>query len=112
MADESFQERTEKATPRRRQKAREEGQVLKSQEVNSAAMLIFGFMALYLLGPHLVEQSRELMRYTMSHAPTIAASDPTFLSIITYYLVRFFMIIAPVLVVVAIVAFAAASTLK
>jgi len=41
-------EKTETATPKKREKAREEGQVAKSQEVSTAAMLIFGFFALSL----------------------------------------------------------------
>ncbi|MCL2456091.1 MAG: flagellar biosynthesis protein FlhB [Defluviitaleaceae bacterium] len=39
-------EKTEKATPKKRKKARNEGQVAKSQEVTTAANLIFGFFAL------------------------------------------------------------------
>jgi len=43
-------EKTEKATPKKRKKAREEGQVAKSQEVSTAVMLIVGFAGLALLG--------------------------------------------------------------
>ena len=43
-------EKTEKATPKKREKTREEGQVAKSQEISTAAMLIFGFFALSLFG--------------------------------------------------------------
>ena len=39
-------EKTEKATPKKREKARDEGQVAKSQEVTTAAMLIIGFFSL------------------------------------------------------------------
>jgi flagellar biosynthetic protein FlhB len=39
-------EKTEKATPKKRKKARDEGQVAKSQEASTAAMLIFGFFSL------------------------------------------------------------------
>jgi len=39
-------EKTEKATPKKQQKARDEGQVAKSQEVSTAIMLISGFTAL------------------------------------------------------------------
>lgn len=42
----SSSEKTEKATPKKRQKTRDEGQVAKSQEVSTAAMLIVGFFAL------------------------------------------------------------------
>ncbi|HOP05796.1 MAG TPA: flagellar biosynthesis protein FlhB [candidate division Zixibacteria bacterium] len=107
MADESFQERTEKATNRRRQKVREEGRVLKSQEVNAAAMLIFGFLTLYALGPYMAAQAQMLMRYTMANAATIAASDPTFATVFSQYVIRFFTIMAPVLTVVVIVALVA-----
>ncbi|OXH84324.1 hypothetical protein CA831_30735, partial [Burkholderia multivorans] len=39
MADESDLDRTEAATPRRREKAREEGQVARSRELASFALL-------------------------------------------------------------------------
>ncbi|MCL1884593.1 MAG: flagellar biosynthesis protein FlhB [Defluviitaleaceae bacterium] len=39
-------EKTEKATPKKREKTREEGQVAKSQEVSTAATLIVGFFTL------------------------------------------------------------------
>lgn len=40
MSSESFQERTEAATPKRRQEAKEKGQVPKSQEVTTALLLL------------------------------------------------------------------------
>jgi len=43
MADE-FQEKTEQATPRKKQKAREKGQVARSREV-PGAMVLIGFLA-------------------------------------------------------------------
>ncbi|MCL2198200.1 MAG: flagellar biosynthesis protein FlhB [Defluviitaleaceae bacterium] len=46
--DSSGGEKTETATPKKRQKARDEGQVAKSQEASTAAMLIVGFFALSL----------------------------------------------------------------
>jgi len=41
-------EKTEQATPKKKRKARSEGQVAKSQEVSTAAMLLVGFTALSL----------------------------------------------------------------
>ncbi|MFO7154252.1 MAG: EscU/YscU/HrcU family type III secretion system export apparatus switch protein, partial [Caldicoprobacter oshimai] len=40
------EERTEKATPKKRREARERGQVFKSVELNSAVVLIVGMLAL------------------------------------------------------------------
>jgi flagellar biosynthetic protein FlhB len=42
-------ERTEPATPRRREKAREEGQVSKSQDLSAAIVILAGLMSVYLL---------------------------------------------------------------
>ena len=50
MAEESAQERTEKATPKRLQDARDKGQVARSRELNSAALVLLGALGLWLLG--------------------------------------------------------------
>ncbi len=104
MADQGFQERTEKATVQRREKAREEGRVAKSMELNAAAIILLGFLSLSMLGPSLAAQLKLLMQHTMTNAPTIAASDPTFYKIFGDSLVRFFLIMLPVFAVLVVVA--------
>jgi flagellar biosynthetic protein FlhB len=47
MAEESFQERTEQATPKKREEARKKGQVAKSRELPSIAVLLAGLMTLF-----------------------------------------------------------------
>ncbi len=42
-------EKTEKATPKKREEAREEGQIAKSKELTSAFTLLFSFLVLYFL---------------------------------------------------------------
>ncbi|QXM06134.1 flagellar biosynthesis protein FlhB [Crassaminicella indica] len=46
-------EKTEKATPRKKKQAREEGQVLQSREINSALILLFTFCVLNLMGSYI-----------------------------------------------------------
>lgn len=104
MADQGFQERTEKPTTRRRRKAREEGRVAKSMELNSAAILCLGFMTLYMMGPHLAGQVMQVMRHTMTNAPQIALSDPTFISVFSDSMLKFFVILSPVLIIMTLVA--------
>jgi flagellar biosynthetic protein FlhB len=59
----SSQERTEAPTPRRREKAREEGQVARSQELSTAAVVLAGTLALATLGaPALAGYATRLMR--------------------------------------------------
>lgn len=61
FADTGAGEKTEKATPKKREKAREEGQVAKSTEITTAFMFIGMFSALKILGPNLVA---ELIQFT------------------------------------------------
>ncbi|WP_409305439.1 flagellar biosynthesis protein FlhB [Peribacillus sp. SCS-155] len=46
-------EKTEKATPKKRQDAKKKGQVAKSQDVNTAIVLLAVFMLLSLIGPYM-----------------------------------------------------------
>ena len=50
MSEESDLEKTEPATPRRLEKAREEGQVARSRELNTFLLLAAGVATLWLLG--------------------------------------------------------------
>ena len=104
MAQDSFQERTERATPRRRDKAREEGKVSKSMELNSAVLLTLGFLTIYLLGPTVSQQAMQIMANSMANAPTIAASDSTFLNVFTDAMLRFFSLMMPIMIAVVIIA--------
>jgi flagellar biosynthetic protein FlhB len=70
VAEESDLEKTESATPRRREKAREEGQVARSRELASFALLSAGFFGVWGLahpiGMHL--QSMLHSAFTFDHA--------------------------------------------
>src|ERR1700744_2351208 len=48
------EDRTERATPKRRSEARERGQVGRSADLNSAGVLIGGLFAISLVGPKVV----------------------------------------------------------
>lgn len=47
----NLDERTEPATPRRRQETRDKGQVARSQDLSAAVLLLVGLIALRLIGP-------------------------------------------------------------
>jgi flagellar biosynthetic protein FlhB len=105
MPEESFQERTEQATPRRRRKARERGQVARSVDLTAAGMICLGFTALFMVGPHLVDRLREAMRYTMANAPSLALSDPSFYSVFVNSLSDFLTTMAPLFIAMTAIAF-------
>lgn len=53
MSDSSMQEKTEQATPRKRQEARDEGQIPRSQELTTAFLLLGGALVVNTLAPSL-----------------------------------------------------------
>ena len=62
--------RTEKATPKRREEARKKGQVARSADVNGAVVLMAGLLALSAFGPKMLEQLREAMTDTIALVST------------------------------------------
>ena len=60
-------ERTEQATPKRRQEAREKGQVLKSTEVNTAALLVAAAAFLQWTLPGMSRALAELTQHTLEN---------------------------------------------
>src|SRR5262245_21128675 len=64
MAADDFGDKTHEATPYRRQKAREEGQVVRSQDLASAGLLIAGLLVLGFFSRGL---ANSLARLTSDH---------------------------------------------
>jgi flagellar biosynthesis protein FlhB len=56
------EERTEKATPKRREEARKRGDVAHSSDLSGALVLLAGVMTIALLGPHIAESVGNFMR--------------------------------------------------
>src|SRR3954453_2618349 len=54
-------DRTEKATPKKRDDARKKGQVAKSADINGAAILLGGLIALSAAGPKAMDQMKLAM---------------------------------------------------
>lgn len=71
MPEQSFQEKSEKATPRRRKEAREKGNIPKSTEVNSAFVLIAGILGLRIFGPGLFAKLMRVMEVVFSQLTAI-----------------------------------------
>jgi flagellar biosynthetic protein FlhB len=59
-------DKTEKATPKRKDEARKKGQVAKSSDLNGALVLLGGLFALSIWGPHIWQEMGASMRGTLS----------------------------------------------
>ncbi|ALE56242.1 flagellar biosynthesis protein FlhB [Paraburkholderia sp. RL17-368-BIF-A] len=70
MAEESDLEKTESATPRRLQKAREEGQIARSRELSTFALLAAGFFGVWGMSDSIGEHLQAMLRaaFTFDHA--------------------------------------------
>jgi len=73
LPEETFGEKTEAATPRKRQEARERGHVAKSTELNSAVVLLFGIIAIGLFGKGIFTTVLKITNYT---ADLVLIFDP------------------------------------
>jgi flagellar biosynthetic protein FlhB len=74
MAEERYDERTEPATPRRREEARERGHVARSADLSSAVILLAAVLALQFFGKRLVDS---LFGATTSVLEHLAQADGT-----------------------------------
>lgn len=68
MAEESFQERTEQATPKKRQEAREKGNVAKSREIPSVLVLLFSLLVFYFTGTWMMGKIFSFMQLFLGHS--------------------------------------------
>jgi flagellar biosynthetic protein FlhB len=69
-------DKTEKATPKRREEARKKGQVAKSPDLNGAVVLLASLFALSIWGPHIWQEMGASMRGTLSMIATPQAVTP------------------------------------
>jgi flagellar biosynthetic protein FlhB len=60
--------RTEKPTPKRREEARKKGQIARSQDFTSAAVLLGGVVALVITGPTMLDRFAEVVRTGLSQS--------------------------------------------
>ncbi len=99
MADDS--EKTEEPTPKRRREAREKGQVLKSKEVNTAALVLISAYSLAWFGKGIYIKLFKLFTQTIEELPY---TDLTFAISVKYffrYTIIMILICLPILLSVA-----------
>jgi len=105
MAEDSGQEKTEEPTARRKQQAREKGQVPTSRELNTMVMMMAAAGAVALLGPGIVKGIKELtvLNFTVSREQIFDVSSMHLL--FENSLVHAVMTIAPFFLVMLLAAF-------
>ncbi|HPJ95699.1 MAG TPA: flagellar biosynthesis protein FlhB [Syntrophales bacterium] len=108
MAEEDQgQERTEQATPKRRDEAREKGQVAVSREVASAIVLGASLIYFYFGSGRLMEGIVEIMKATFRDAGRVVLSQANFHALMLTLVYKVFLLIFPLLLAVFIAGFLA-----
>ncbi|MCB2184854.1 MAG: flagellar biosynthesis protein FlhB [Deltaproteobacteria bacterium] len=104
MPEQGAQDKTEKPTPRRRSKARQKGQVAKSQELGSVGVLLGGLASLWLFGGYIYGEVREFTVQFLSHSAQYHLTDVTVHQISVHVMSLFWLVVAPVMVAVVVAA--------
>ncbi|MCK8816514.1 flagellar biosynthesis protein FlhB [Natroniella sulfidigena] len=94
------EEKTEDPTPKRRQQAREEGQVASSKELNSAFTLLFSFIILYFLMRYLIDQIIEFTYKSFAIYLTMEMTANNFYNLLLEIGFLGLRLIAPILFIV------------
>src|SRR5215469_16719393 len=109
--NENDQERTEQPTAKRLQKAREEGHVPRSQELNAAAVLLVAAGSLHFLGGSIAAALFGIMKSGLSVSPAETVDPGLALSAASAELLRALIVCAPILGLTLIAALVAPLTL-
>lgn len=104
MAEESFQERTEEATPRRREEARKKGQVAKSRELASVAVLLAGVLTLSWGASFFYRKLAEIFHFYFQNAASLPVDTADIRPLALMVLRQTGVVMAPLLAVMVAVA--------
>jgi flagellar biosynthesis protein FlhB len=103
VAESSFQEKTEQATPKKRDEARKRGQVARSMELNSVAILFFGLLSLVFLSGWFYQQITSNFYTGFARISNFELNPNTVYSLFKENGLHFIQTMAPLLLVLAVI---------
>jgi len=104
MNERSLLERTEPATPRRREELREKGRIAKSKEVSSFLILAFGFGFLFLFAEHVFSGFKNIFEHSIGLAGSSMLTNGEAISSLLYGVKMSGWILLPLLIVLPVLA--------
>ena len=107
MAEDDLGERTEQATPRKREEARERGQVAKSTDLNVALLLLCAFVTLLVYGDAFAEGISRLMRGAFAQTASFEATPGNVAALLSGNALSAALLLAPFAAVLAAMALVA-----
>lgn len=104
MPEESFQERTEQATPKRREEARKKGQVAKSRELASVSVLLAGTFTLFWGSSYFFTKLILPLKYYLGNLHSIKLFQDNIQALMLLGVRQYLIFLAPLLLVLTAVA--------
>jgi flagellar biosynthetic protein FlhB len=98
------QEKTEQPTQKRRDEARKKGQVAKSQEITSVAILLACLTLFYFTSTVMIEKVVAMTRWTFMESGRFVIDDSTIGHLIIAFVIKMFGVIGPLLLTVVVIA--------
>ena len=104
MAEQSFEEKTEQPTPKKRQELKEKGEVAKSKELPSVAVLLAALISLSLFGSFMYNHIQIVMKEAFSLSSIHNFNMPEFLKFAQNIIGRFIILLSPLFAAIFITA--------
>ncbi|MFD1850366.1 flagellar biosynthesis protein FlhB [Oceanobacillus bengalensis] len=104
-------EKTEKATPKKRQDERKKGKVAKSQDINAAILLLLCFATLIIFGKNILSTFSEMYKHTFTEFIHWEVTEKTVQQVFTGAAIEVAIMLAPILII-AIIAGVAANLMQ
>jgi len=92
-------ERTEPATPRRREELRRKGQIAKSGDLTSTAILIAALLSLMYLGPIMFDRLFTIVRVYLTNAGQVSLVPVNFVALATTVSVQMALTVVPLMLI-------------
>lgn len=99
MSEETSQERTEEATPKRQKELREKGQVARSKDLNTTILLVATGLAFILFGANAVEQLVKIFQIGLAPDPKLLLQDDGIVIILKAGMQSILALLIPILLI-------------
>lgn len=104
MAENSAQERTEEATPKRREDSRKKGQVPRSKELNTLTSLLAGGVGMSVFGRQIIDDISSILRQGLSFGHEAAFSTSVLPMQMAATATKFLLLLSPLFVLLVVTA--------
>ncbi len=97
-------EKTEKASPKKREDERKKGQVAKSQDLNTSIILLFSFMLLFIVGSLMKNQMMDLFVHSFTEQIHLEVTIDSTMKLLKEGLIHYAIIVSPIMAIAFIAA--------